>query len=108
MRGKNIERPADHIQYALAILGDKWTGLIIHELSVHGARFCDSEIALPGISPRTLSQRLSKLEIEGIVTKRLYCEHPPRYQYELTRKGNGLQHILIKMAEWGSQHYLRE
>jgi len=92
------------IQNTLEIMGDKWTPLIIRDLSSSKAKFGDLEASLAGISPRTLSQRLDKLEKEHIIERRLYCEHPPRYTYELTQKGKELQEILVKMSDWGSRH----
>lgn len=101
----DLEATPGCIQYALHILGDKWTALIIRDLSAEFTKFSELETSLGGISPRTLSQRLSKLEQCGIVAKRLYCEHPPRYAYELTQKGVELQAIIVKMAEWGARHH---
>ncbi len=66
--------------------------------------FGDLETMLTGISPRTLSARIDKLLVDGIISKQQYNAHPPRYRYELTEKGKGLQEILTKMAEWG-EHY---
>ncbi len=99
-----IEKHPGCIENTLTILGDKWTALIVRDLSASKARFGDLEASLVGISPRTLSQRLDKLEKEHIVVKRLYCERPPRYTYELTSKGLELQEILVKMSEWGDRH----
>lgn len=92
------------IMHALSVLGDKWTPLLVRELTVCPKTFGNLETALTGISPRTLSQRLNKLVADGIVTKVMYCEHPPRYNYSLTRKGADLQNILKDMATW-SQKY---
>lgn len=92
------------IMHALSILGDKWTPLLIKELTACPKTFGDLENALVGISPRTLSQRLNKLVSERIVSKSMYCEHPPRYNYALTHKGCDLQNILNDMAKW-SQKY---
>ena len=86
-------------------MGDKWTGLIVRDLSSRPATFTELELSLVGISPRTLSQRLDKLEKEDIVSKQLYCERPPRYNYVLTSKGKELQDILSKMAAWGARHF---
>jgi DNA-binding HxlR family transcriptional regulator len=101
----NIEKSPGCIQATLDIMGDKWTPLIIRDLSSGKARFGDLETSLVGISPRTLSQRLCKLEDEKIVDKCLYCEHPPRYTYELTQKGKELLEILVKMSDWGARHH---
>ncbi|MEO8785239.1 MAG: helix-turn-helix domain-containing protein [Candidatus Saccharimonadales bacterium] len=96
------------LQNALCILGDKWTPLIISQLYRRSARFGDLESALPAISPRTLSQRLDKLETEKILTKQLYCQRPPRYTYQLTKKGLELQVILTEMADWGTRHRIQQ
>lgn len=92
------------LQNTIEVLGDKWTALIIHELSQAPSCFCDVEKNLDGISPRTLSQRLDKLQAEGIIAKQLYKEHPPRYNYHLTPKGLELLDILEAMTAWGSKH----
>jgi DNA-binding HxlR family transcriptional regulator len=100
---KNLSKPGC-LECTLKIVGDKWTPLILRDLTVRSSSFSQLEKSLVGISPRTLSQRLDKLETEGIVTKHLYNERPPRYRYELTRKGKELQAILLKMADWGSKY----
>ena len=101
----NIEKMPGCLQTTLDVMGDKWTALIIRDLSSQKAKFGDLEASLEGISPRTLSQRLDKLEKEQIIERRLYCERPPRYTYELTPKGLELQEILIKMSDWGARHH---
>lgn len=93
------------LQNTVEVLGDKWTALIIHELSKSPSCFCDVEKTLPGISPRTLSQRLDKLEQEQIITRQLYNERPPRYNYHLTPKGTELLGILDAMTAWGSKYH---
>lgn len=103
MSVKNLSKPGC-IECTLSIIGDKWTPLILRELTVGSACFGQLEKTLIGISPRTLSQRLNKLESEQIVDKRLYNEHPPRYQYELTKKGKELQSVLEQMANWGARY----
>jgi DNA-binding HxlR family transcriptional regulator len=101
---QQIEKTPGCMQEALKILGDKWTALILMELSSSSSTFSQLEVALSGISPRTLSQRLNKLESEDIVSKNCYCEHPPRYQYQITQKGKDLQSVLKKMADWGAKY----
>ena len=100
-----IESKPGCVAAALHILGDKWTALLLKEL-VDGERtFSELEMAMEGISPRTLSQRLEKLLAEQIIDKVMYCEHPPRFNYKLTRKGAELEAILRAMAEWGERHH---
>jgi DNA-binding HxlR family transcriptional regulator len=92
------------LESTLGILGDKWTPLLLHALTDVPHSFCEIEASLEGISPRTLSQRLEKLVIEGIITKNMYCEHPPRYKYGLTPKGEALRGVLNQMSAWGAKY----
>ncbi len=100
----NVENKPGCITSALNIIGDKWTALIVRDLTAQPKTFSELETSLEHISPRTLSQRLDKLEKEKIVLKRLYCEHPPRYRYDLTQKGRDLESVLQKMADWGERY----
>lgn len=104
MKTLSIEQKPGCIMSALHILGDKWTALIIRDLSGAPRGFSDLQTSLTGISPRTLSQRLEKLVAEDIVSKIQYCERPPRYHYALTLKGEELQDVLVSMAEWGAKY----
>ena len=79
------------------LIGSKWTALIVHDLSEGPRRFTQLEHACPGISPRTLSERLHMLEAEGIVGRHSYPESPPRVEYELTQKGAAMLPIIDAM-----------
>src|SRR6266853_6373369 len=83
------------------IIATKWTPLIVHDLSEGPRRFMHLEHACPGISPRTLSERLDMLERQGIVLRRSYPESPPRVEYELTDKGQALLPIVDAMRKFG-------
>lgn len=104
--GQSLEKRPGCIQAALAIIGDKWTALVLRDLSEGAKTFSELEHSIVGISPRTLSQRLDKLNSQAIVTKNNYCLHPPRFEYAITPKGLALQDVLIKMAEWGDKYSL--
>jgi DNA-binding HxlR family transcriptional regulator len=83
------------------ILGAKWTALLVHDLSEGPRRFTELEHSCPGISPRTLSERLRALEQEEIVVRHSYPESPPRVEYELTEKGEALLPIIEEMRRFG-------
>ena len=83
------------------IIGSKWTALLVHDLSEGPRRFTELEHACPGISPRTLSERLRALEDEGIVGRHSYAESPPRVEYDLTDKGLALLPIITEMRQFG-------
>jgi DNA-binding HxlR family transcriptional regulator len=99
-----IEKHPGCVAEAVAIMGNKWTPLIILELANGPSRFCVIETALAGISPRTLSQRLDYLEEKSVITKKSYAEVPPRVEYGLTSKGKDLIPILKSMAAWGDKY----
>src|SRR5207237_6440067 len=84
-----------------AIIGAKWTALLVHDLSEGPRRFSELEHSCAGISPRTLSERLRALEDEGIIERHSYPESPPRVEYELTAKGDALLPIIGEMRRFG-------
>jgi DNA-binding HxlR family transcriptional regulator len=90
------------------IIGSKWTAVLVHDLSEGARRFSELERSLPGISPRTLSERLRALEGEGIVVRRSYSESPPRVEYELTPKGAALLPIIDAMRMFGHEWLVPE
>jgi DNA-binding HxlR family transcriptional regulator len=83
------------------IVGAKWTALLVHDLSEGPRRFSELRVACPGISPRTLSERLRALEHEQMIVRRSYAEAPPRVEYELTEKGRALLPIIDAMRRFG-------
>jgi DNA-binding HxlR family transcriptional regulator len=102
---KQCETRPGCIKAALAILGDKWSPLLLKELAERGGlTFSVLQDSLVGISPRTLSQRLEALSQQGVIEKRSYCDHPPRYEYSLTTKGADLVSVLVAMATWGAKY----
>lgn len=86
----------------LRVVGSKWTILIIRDLLKGTLRFGELRKSLDGVSPKTLSERLKSLEREGVVTKKIYPEVPPRVEYSLTRRGRSLAKIIDSMREWGN------
>jgi DNA-binding HxlR family transcriptional regulator len=83
------------------VIAPKWTALIVHDLSEGPRRFTELEHACPGISPRTLSERLDMLEAQDVIVRRSYPESPPRVEYELTQKGRALLPIIREMRKFG-------
>ena len=85
------------------IVSGKWTLLIIRDLSTGAQRFSELERSLEGISPKTLSERLSTLERMGIVSRQTFAEVPPRVEYTLTEKGQALATLIDAMRAYGNQ-----
>jgi DNA-binding HxlR family transcriptional regulator len=93
---------------AAEIITAKWTPLIVHDLSEGPRRFMQLEHACPGISPRTLAERLKALEAQGVLLRHSYPESPPRVEYELTEKGRALLPIIAAMRKFGRSWLIPE
>lgn len=83
------------------IISNKWTPLIIRDLKNGPRRFSELERSLKGISPKTLSERLKRLEESEIIDRRCFAEVPPRVEYHLKEKGQALMPIIETMREFG-------
>jgi DNA-binding HxlR family transcriptional regulator len=92
------------VERTLEVIGGKWTTLILRDLLQDTKRFGELRANLTGISPKTLTDRLRGLEDEGIVTRTIYPEIPPKVEYSLTKKGQALGKIIDEMAAWGAKH----
>jgi DNA-binding HxlR family transcriptional regulator len=88
----------------LDVIGERWTLLVLRDLFLKGPRrFQDLQESLAGVAPNTLSARLKDLEARGIIARRLYSEHPPRLEYQLTEKGRTLGPVMKALRDWGKQ-----
>jgi DNA-binding HxlR family transcriptional regulator len=95
--------PSSPLDEALRRVGDRWTLLLIEALLDQPLRFNDLRERLPAIAPNVLSQRLRRLEGEGLVVARAYSQRPPRAVYELTEEGRELSGALRLLADWGAR-----
>jgi DNA-binding HxlR family transcriptional regulator len=84
------------------LIGNKWTPLIIRDLVKGEKRFSELERSLRGVSPKTLSERLKKLEDARVVTRTCFAEVPPRVEYTLTEKGLALLPVIDSMRAYGN------
>jgi DNA-binding HxlR family transcriptional regulator len=85
------------------LIGNKWTPLIIRDLAEGCRRFSELERSLRGISPKTLSERLKRLEENAVIARHCYAEVPPRVEYRLTDKGHALLPVIETMRVFGRE-----
>ena len=97
--------PADPrpLEAALERVGDRWSLLIVESLLDRPRRFGELNEALPGIAPNILSERLRRLEREGIVRATPYQQRPVRMAYALTAEARDLASALRLLADWGAR-----
>ena len=91
------------VERSVEVLSGKWTTLILRDLLGGSKRFGELRRSLTGVSPKTLTDRLKSLEAEGVLTRTLYPEMPPRTEYRLTEKGAALRPVIEAMAAWGER-----
>jgi DNA-binding HxlR family transcriptional regulator len=96
--------PESPLAAALASVGDRWTLHVVAALLDGPLRFGDLQEAVRGIAPNVLTQRLRRLEDEGLVIAQPYSERPPRSVYELSEAGRRLAGVLRLLADWGARH----
>ena len=95
--------PLSSLVPALQLLGDKYSLQIIALLlQAKYQRFIELEDQINGISPRTLSSRLKQLEASGLINRVQYNTIPPKVEYSLTEKGQGLSAVLNSFAAWSA------
>ncbi|MEU5867155.1 winged helix-turn-helix transcriptional regulator [Nonomuraea sp. NPDC047529] len=93
------------IAQALGVIGDWWTFLVVRDIAGGTTRFDGLQREL-GVSRRALAERLAKLVEHGVLERRPYSTRPPRHDYVLTAKGEGLLPTLIALQDWGTRHVM--
>ena len=98
------KQPECVVERTIEVIGGKWTTLILRDLLRGTKRFGELRHSLNKVSPKTLTDRLRFLEANGIVTRTVYPEVPPRVEYALTERGSELGAIIDAMAAWGAKN----
>jgi DNA-binding HxlR family transcriptional regulator len=98
-RGEGIDTTMFH---CVDTVGDRWTALLVGALFFGLHRYDDINAAL-GIATNILADRLRRLLAAGVIGQHLYQEHPPRFEYRLTRKGWDLFPFTVALHEWGTR-----
>ncbi len=94
------------VETSLEILSGKWKPRVLWKLRQEGVvRFSRLQRGMPDVTPKMLTQVLRELERDGLVTRKVYAEVPPRVEYRLSSLGESLVPILDALAEWGLAHH---
>ena len=95
------ELPPCPVETTLMLIGDKWKVLILRDLRSGTKRFGELKKSVTGISQKVLTSNLRAMEEDGLLTREVFPEVPPRVEYPLTALGQSMSPILDAMAEWG-------
>lgn len=107
MQRKNFGRMACPIARSLARVGEWWSMLILRD-ALHGVRRFDEFQRGLGIAPNMLARRLNALVAAGLLERRRYSEHPPRYEYVPTARGRDFHPVLVALLAFGNKHFAPE
>ncbi len=101
---KKEELPACPVAITVSLIGSKWKLLIIRNLMARPWRFNELRRDLNGISQKVLTDSLRSMEADGIITRTVYPEVPPRVEYALSELGESMRPIMDSMAAWGTAY----
>lgn len=99
---KIMELPECPVETTLTMISDKWKVLIIRDLLTGTKRFGELKKSVTGISQKVLTANLRNMEENGLLTRKVFPEVPPRVEYTLSELGYSLSPILDAMAQWGT------
>ncbi|MGI5376768.1 winged helix-turn-helix transcriptional regulator [Streptomyces sp. CA-251387] len=100
----DCKRVDEGISRVFQLLGKRWTGPIVSVLTAGPAYFVALRRAIPGISERMLSDRLTELTAAGLVVREVYEGPPLRVVYRLTEAGAALEPALTELGGWAKKH----
>ena len=92
------------VEVTLDVIGGKWKGMVLYCLLNGTARFNELRRLIPRATQRVLTTQLRELEQDGVITRKVYAEVPPRVEYSLTEFGLSLKPILELMGAWGEEY----
>lgn len=98
------ELPECPVATTVQLIGSKWKLLILRNLMDRPWRFNELKKSLEGVSQKVLTDSLRSLENDGIITRTVYPEVPPRVEYALSDIGESMRPILTSMKEWGENY----
>ena len=99
------EMPACPVATTVSLIGSKWKLLIIRNLLARPWRFNELKKDLDGISQKVLTDSLRSLENDGLITRTVYPEVPPRVEYALTPRGESLMPQLVSLIDWALENF---
>lgn len=104
MRWSELADQPCSVARSVAVIGDRWTLMVLRDCFLGLRRFEDFERSL-GISRGLIADRLKHLVAEGVLRREAYQRRPTRHEYRLTEKGHALHPVIMAIVHWGDVHY---
>jgi DNA-binding HxlR family transcriptional regulator len=99
--------PGCSVEATISVIGGKWKGVILFHLLETTVRFSDIRRRIPGVTQRTLTNQLRELEMDGLITRTVYAQVPPKVEYSISELGLSLVPVLIALKSWGDSNMAR-
>ncbi len=92
------------VSFTLGLIGGKWRMVILWSIDLGFNRFGLMQRAMPDLSKKQLTAELRALERDGLITRTIFAEMPPRVEYAITPRGESLRPVLNAIRDWGNEH----
>ena len=107
MRFKRLDcSPGCAVEATLSLIDGKWKGVILYHLLQGTLRFGELRRRLPNVTQRMLTNQLRELEEDGLISRKIYAQVPPRVDYSMTERGRSLQPVISALKAWGDANIL--
>ena len=104
MTNPKTQLPACPVETTLTLISDKWKVLILRDLMTGTKRFSELKRSVGNVTQKVLTAQLREMEANGLLTRQIYPEVPPRVEYTLTDLGRSLKPVLDAMHDWGESY----
>ena len=101
MEIKKEDLPACPVETTLSLIGDKWKVLILRDLMPGTKRFGELKKSIGSVSQKVLTAQLRDMEANGLISRKVYAEVPPRVEYSLSELGESMRPVIKAMEQWG-------
>ncbi|GAA4499358.1 hypothetical protein GCM10023158_23110 [Gluconacetobacter tumulicola] len=96
--------PGCAVEATLQVIGGKWKGVILYHLFERTMRFNELKRRLANVTQRMLTTQLRELERDGLITRTIFPEVPPKVEYSLSERGRTLHAVITALKDWGDHH----
>lgn len=92
------------VEATIDVIGGKWKPIVLWALRNGTLRYGEIAEAMPGVTQKMLTRQLRELEKDGIISRKVFAQVPPKVEYTLTDSGNSLMPIIDLLCVWGQEH----
>ncbi|HRK42597.1 MAG TPA: helix-turn-helix domain-containing protein, partial [Gemmobacter sp.] len=96
--------PGCAVEAAVGLIDGKWKSIILYQLLKGTLRFGEMQRLIPNVTPRMLTNQLRELEADGLITRTVFAQVPPRVDYALSPLGRSMEPVLMALKAWGDAH----